>query len=391
VPFKSSAVHAANFEATSRAVRQALPNSFELENTGTGEVQLYVSVPDGMSYGQGALLLRSYLAGRSLRWALAGDARDRSVLAEVVAVPAEPVALPFSPGWRHGAMPLETQVRDFISFVSARDTRDFVAAEREVETFWDVPKRWTHAKRVRLRRALQEQEVSFSRSVKLPGVWATELGGAWPGVAPRLSSSAARVAGLGVLHDGVRDRWARNLVEELADLVPKDEVEALMSLWVQHHHHVDEQLVARPIDGSTWMHKTVDRRYKTLRGVPERFWNLIEPRVAHAWQMLHAHATNLYLLNKDEARVTFDEVRRTAFFFARDMYQRRVRERIVPSWTFERFSGHNTSRLVGQLLADRSWLVLHRGALAGHRSRTYKLREDLWPPRRGEPVLFVPP
>ncbi len=389
VPFKASAVHVANFEATARAVRQALPNSYVLESTRTRELRLYVNVPRNMSHGQAALLVRSFLAGRGLRWTLAGDPRGRSVLAEVAVVPTEPVALPFAPGWGHDSRPLEPQLKEFISFLSVRDTRDFDAAEREVERVYGVPERWTPSKRGRLLTALRTEELAFATR-DLPSGWATALGDGWSVVEPRLTSAAQRIGGLGVLHDGARDRWTRYLVEELADLVPRNDLERMMSVWLLHQQHVDEQLAVHLADGAARMKKVIDRRYKTLRGVPARFWALIEPRVETAWKYFHGQPAS-FCKNKDEARVTYNHVRLTAFFTARLMYQHRSRERLMASPTFERFAGPNTARLVREVLVDRSWLVLEREASEGKRSRTFKLREDLWPPRKGEPVLFAPP
>jgi hypothetical protein len=126
--------------------------------------------------------------------------------------------------------------------------------------------------------------------------------------------------------------------------------------------------------------------------VPVRFWSIIEARVAEAWKKYIAGDPILGLVFDNKAPgVTHDAVRRTAFFLARDIYQHRARERVMASPGFERFTGRNTAHIVRRVVADGGWLRMTRGAVQGSRSRRFELRGDLWPPRRGEPVFFLPP
>jgi hypothetical protein len=274
---RRSALEAATADATTSSVRAALPTSFEVHRSSLGETQFYVNVPGGMSYGQAALLLRCYFSARGLRWQLAG-ARSRSTVAEAVAVPTEPVALPFGLGWQCDKRPLEVQLESFLDFLSSRDTCDFERAESAVEAHFKVGHRWTPTKRTRLREALLEEELALEGQQRVPQAWATALGGHWPSVAADLSPAATRIAALGLRHDGVRDRWLRVLIDELVDLVSESTVNAMVSGWLDRPEHVDELVVANRAQAKQRALRLVARKYKALRGVPVRFWDLIEPR-----------------------------------------------------------------------------------------------------------------
>lgn len=125
-----------------------------------------------------------------------------------------------------------------------------------------------------------------------------------------------------------------------------------------------------------------------------RFWRLIEARVIAAWTkcVIALPTTSLQRKVKATSRFNYDAIRKTAFFIAREFYTRRRQELRLASPTFERFTLSNTAAAVRLLLTtDRDWLVLIREAVEGRRSRTFKIADDLWPPRRGEQVLVLPP
>ena len=57
---------------------------------------------------------------------------------------------------------------------------------------------------------------------------------------------------------------------------------------------------------------------------------------------------------------------------------------------FERFTGSNTAHDIQELLTQAgSWLYYMAPAAVGVEARRFKIL--LWPRRRGEPSLFIPP
>ncbi len=388
---QSTAVHVAHFDEILAAVLAALPASYRMQNKETGEVRVYVNVPEDMSYNQGALLVRAYLSQH--RWRVSGST-PRTVLAELVAVPSEPVSLPFGRGWEEvgGAASLEQQLEKLISFLRTRNTSDFQRAEYKVESSFNVRHRWTNSKRARLRTDLTMKELRTSARA-LPADWPERLGGGWPAVRSRLTSRAARVAGLGLLHDGARGRWTRMLIRELADVVPRPELDDLMQYWLRGHAHVDELFVADARGVELEVRRMTDRHYKNLRGVPVRFWELIDRRVTASWRKYASKSAPPSGNSTPAHRVTLEAVKATAFFIARDFfYKARVVERFISSSVFERLTGTNTSGDVGVvLLEDKDWLIQTGAEREKKHSRRFCLAQDLWPPRDGERVLYLPP
>jgi hypothetical protein len=184
----------------------------------------------------------------------------------------------------------------------------------------------------------------------------------------------------------------RILVKELADLVPRLEVETLMRSWLSGHEHVDENLAADPTGVERQMQRLIENHYDRLRGVPVRYWQLIEQRVLASWNKMSGRMTAGAAQKTSANRITHDAIRKTAFFIARDFYRTRSIERVMGSTTFERVTLTNTAYKVRRLLlANHDWLIQSGEALQGRRSRRFKLAPDLWPPRRGEAVFYLPP
>jgi hypothetical protein len=162
--------------------------------------------------------------------------------------------------------------------------------------------------------------------------------------------------------------------------------------WLRDHAHVDELFVADTRRFELDMKRMTDRHYKNLRGVPVRFWKVIDQRVTASWRKYGPQSVRASGASTPAQRVTLDAVKATAFFIARDFYKTRTVERFISSSCFERFTRTNTSGDVGVVLTeDKDWLIQTGGEVPNKRSRRFCLAQDLWPPRDGEPVLYLPP
>jgi hypothetical protein len=164
-----------------------------------------------------------------------------------------------------------------------------------------------------------------------------------------------------------------------------------MGRWLRSHRHVDERVEADIDSVECEMKLAIAGHYERLRGVPVRFWNIIAPQVSAAWNKYNlTHEATVF--RAKHPRVSLGTLTSAAFFIARKFFEGQSVDRPVGFSEFLRFTGGSTSNVVRGILADQGrWLVETRRHVEGRRSKHFQLAFNLWPPRPGEEVLFVPP
>lgn len=377
----------ADAEAVMKTALSFFSTSFILEDAASGDVHIYVALPVRSvttSYGHGALVLRTFLEFMGMRWRrYTGEAEDgvtRAVLSEVAAAPAEPPMLPFGAGWaRRGSTgTVESDIVAFINWMQQRDDADFLRAERMVRAALKFETdKWRERHRRRMREWLQEKELELD----LKGVSDADLPAGWEPLTHQLSPSALAVARAGVRSHGTFSRRVVLLVDELAGVVDKLDVETLMMAWLSTKPMVDEGIAADPASARSRVLREIQRRYRPWHGVPARFWTVIERRVKAQWM-------KPAVLSAGSPNMTLHALLRTAFFLSRRFYRARSITCVIHFTAFERYTGSNTAKQVRVLLENANIMSMLKGSVNGVRSRTYSLPPDLWPASRGEPRVF---
>ncbi|WP_437972252.1 hypothetical protein WMF04_24455 [Sorangium sp. So ce260] len=397
---RHNAVQEQAFDATLRKLKRHFPNSLFIRSSSSGGVHVYVRLPKGTYYRTAARWMRAYLTLRDIRWKKITGADSKVIQAELVEVPPQPPRLPFGAGSSilGSNMPLAQQLDKFLGFITSKTPRDYTRAKHHALRMLrregiELKGRWTPARRRRLDAWILRKELDLTdRSVtaKLPA------GDPWLAVELNdLPQHLRHVAFTGIPAYGTRVRWTHALVEALLDRVPEHQVRALMAHWLKNRTHASEDMES---DLDYVVQETgaiITGAYRRIRGVPERFWTEIEDVLRRLWRALHRPPSSLlpplHLQQvRDPHRFDFDDLRKTAFFIARAFYAEGQQERAIFAGEFERFTGSNTAHDVQELLTKGgSWLYYVAPSAAGIVARKFRIL--LWPRRRGEPSLFVPP
>ncbi|UQA61355.1 hypothetical protein [Polyangium aurulentum] len=388
---RHNAVQEAVFPKTLKTLQKLLPKSLALQSSPSKGVHLYVRLPPGVSYADGALVLRAFVTLQKLRWYNAG-ARGRPLRTEIVEVPDQPVRLPFGQGsFLLGSQKaLHEQLDDLIAFIQHAGHDDFDKARKYVDEMLHLGGHSPLVTRRMLLDSILAEEVRGLSRLPL------ENTDPWQKVITKLPAPLQIIAACGIPAYGTRHRWTRVLVERLADLVPPEDVRSLMLHWLHNRAHVSEDW---ELDPALVEHQTVtiiENVYKKLRGVPEVFWKRIEQcigttywGVSRARVGSHDHAgTGRRSWN---SQFELEDILRTAFFIARRFFELGRRERTVSSREFGRIVGKNDARLMRQMVVGEGvWLWQTGSPEPGKRSRMYRLTDIAWPPMPG-PRLFCPP
>lgn len=397
---RHNAVQEQAFDATLQKLKRHFPSSLFIQSSSSGGVHVYVRLPKGTYYRTAARWMRAYLTVRGLRWAKIRGPNGKFIQAELVEVPPQPPRLPFGMGSSimGSNKPLTQQLDESLGFITSKAPRDYTRAKNHAVTKLrgeglEFEGRWTPARRRRLDAWITHEELGLTdrtAPAKLPA------GDPWLAATLNdLPQHLRHVALTGISAYGTRVRWTHALVEALIDRVPEDEVRALMAHWLRSRAHASEDVTA---DLDSVFQETaaiITGIYRRTRGVPERFWKAIEEALRRFWRALHRPPSPLLPplhLQRVRAphRFTFDDLRRTAFFIARDFYAEGHQERAIFAEEFERFTGSNTAHDVQELFTKgASWLYYMAPAAPGVVARRFKIL--FWPRRRGEPSLFIPP
>lgn len=397
---RHNAVQEQAFDTTLQKLKRHFPNSLFVQSSSSGGVHVYVRLPKGTHYRTAARWMRAYLTLRGIRWKKITGVDGKVIQAELVEVPPQPPRLPFGAGSSIvGAnKPLLQQLDQFLGFITSKAPREYTRAKNHAIRMLrreglEFSGRWTPARRRRLDAWMICEEVGLTDKkapARLPA------GDPWLAVELKdLPQHLRQVALTGIPAYGTRVRWTHALVEALVDRVPEDDVRALMAHWLKGRAHASEDIAA---DLEYVIQETdviITGVYWRLRGVPQRFWTAIEDELRRFWQAFRRPPSpQLPPLHLQQVRAPhrfrFDDLRRTAFFIARAFYAEGEQERAIFAEEFERFTGSNTAHDVQELLTKAgSWLHYTSPPAAGVVARRFKIL--LWPRRRGEPSLYIPP
>lgn len=390
---RHNAVQEAAFHETLRKLQKLFPNSLAVTSSPSGGVHLYVRLPPGVSYAEGALLVRAFITLRGLRWYDAGDPK-RPVRAEIAEVPDQPVRLPFGRGSSliGSVKPLDQQLDEFVAFTKRAYHGDYDKARMHVAKKLKLAGRTSPVRRRRLLDSMLMEEAGG-----LPRR-ALDDGDPWQKVISKLPQPLQTIAVLGIPAYGTRHRWTRTLVEQLVDLVPPDEVKSLMLHWLHNRDHVSEDWDVDPTLVERQTVTIIDDFYKKLRGVPQDFWRRIEESILQTFSVIsRAAMVGSYEHSLTAGRIgwhfqfTLEDILRTAFFIARRFFELGRSERPVSFREFARFVGKNNAPVMRRMIVGTGgWLWQTATAVIGKHARFYGLIDALWPPAPG-PRLFCPP
>ncbi|UQA57142.1 hypothetical protein [Polyangium aurulentum] len=400
---RHNAVQEQAFDRTLRKLQRHFPNSLFIQSSISGGVHVYVRLPGGTHYSTAARWMRAYLTMRGLRWTKVTAANSKTLQAELVEVPSHPPRLPFGEGSRilGSTKPLARQLDEVIAFLTANAPRDYTRAKNHAikalrREGLEFKGRWTAARRRRLDAWLLRQELGLGNNRPTYSFPSSD-----PWAMPKLDDlplHLRHVAYHGIPAYGTRVRWTYALVEALVNRVPETEVRELMAHWLKSRSHASEDVQADLAYALQETDAIITSTYRRLRGVPERFWREIEDGLRRFWAAYFRppSASALppppQLLRELRAphALDFDKLRKTAFFIARGFFAGRVQDRAIFAEEFEQYTGSNTAHDVQVVLTSgATWLRYESPAAAGVMARKYRIL--LWPRRRGEPSLFIPP
>jgi hypothetical protein len=389
---RHNAAQEAVFHQTMKKLGKLFPNSRAVQSSLSAGAHVYVRLPPGVGYADGALILRAFVTLRELRWHNAGS-RNRPLRTEIVEVPDQPVRLPFGRGsFLLGSQkPLHDQLDEFIQFVRRAGHDDFDKAQKYVCAKLKLTGHSPLVRRRMLLESLLEEEVRGLPPVRLKDA------DPWKKIIRDLPGPLQIIAASGIPAYGTRHRWTRALVEKLVDLVPPEEVHDLMLHWLRSREHVSEDW---EVDQAVVERQTVamiEDIYKKLRGVPERFWQTIEESIITTFQVNSRGRVGSYEHALTAGRIGWnfqfklEDILRTAFFITRRFFELGRRERSISFREFGRIVGKDRARVMRRMIVGTGeWLWQTSGPERGKHARIYELTGAVWPPRPG-PRLFCPP
>lgn len=378
------------FEDTVAWVRAAFPNSLLVQSSASGGIHVYVKLPDGISYGDGARWLRAFVAlsGRAHRELKHG----RHVLrAEVVEVPDQPPRLPFGDGsflLHHNHLPLDLQIDLLVSHVNVGPCTDFSVAQIGVKNALTLGPSVTGATRRRLDHVVASAEVGAQGLQS-----ALARGDPWLPIIQHLDKVERHVVATGAPALGTRVRWTHRLAAALVDLVEEHEAVRLMRAWVHRpgHHSAD---ILTDIDRVIEQTDEIVRdRYNTAPGVPTRIWAVVKAAVEHDFRLLHHRGgRHRFAAVRKRAAIRLDEAKATAFFLLKKFFSLGRQRRNIPADEFGQFVGRNAAHdLQAFLEQSRSWLMFVHRAVPGAKSREFALTASAWPLIPDEPSMSAYP
>jgi hypothetical protein len=389
---RHNAVQEAVFRKTLGNLRKLFPKSLFIRSSPSGGIHLYVRLPPGVSYADGALTLRAFVTLRKLRWHNAGG-RERPLRAEIVEVPDQPVRLPFGYGsfLLGSTKPLHEQLDEFIQFVQRADHGDFDKASRYVDKELQVGGHSPLVRHGMLLKSMLREEV---RGMPWLPLGDTDP---WQKVIEKLPDPLQIIVAYGIPAYGTRHRWTRALVEQLVDLVPPEDVQSLMRHWLHNRDHESEDWEVDPALVERQTATIIEDIYKKLHGVPEEFWKRIEQNIVTTFQVNSRARVGSPEHSFMAARMRWhfqfklEDMLRTAFFIARRFFELGRRERTVSFREFGRFVGKDKARVMRRMIVGTGeWLWQTASAEPGKHARIYRLTDIVWPPAPG-PRLFCPP
>ncbi|MDC3956859.1 hypothetical protein KEG38_23570 [Polyangium jinanense] len=389
---RHNAVQEAVFPKTLGSLQKLFPKSVAIRSSPSGGIHFYVRLPPGLSYADGALVLRAFVTLHKLRWHHAGH-RQRSLRAEIVEVPEQPVRLPFGHGsfLLGSSKALHEQFDEYIQFIRRADHDDFDKASRYVGKKLKLGGHSLLVRRGLLLKSMLAEEVR--------GLPRLPLGDTdpWQEVIKKLPDSLQIIAASGIPAYGTRHRWTRALVEHLVDLVPPENVRSLMRHWLHNRDHVSEDWEVDPALVERQTVTIINGIYKKLHGVPEEFWSHIEQHILATFQLNSRPrvGSNEHSLTAGRTGWNFqfelEDIVRTVFFIARRFFDLGRRERTVSFREFGRFVGKDNARVMRRMIVGMgAWLWQTASAEPGKHARIYRLTDAVWPPTPG-PRLFCPP
>jgi hypothetical protein len=191
---------------------------------------------------------------------------------------------------------------------------------------------------------------------------------------------------------GSRTRWTDRLITALFDVVPPGEVKDLMLCWLHGRDHNSEDVEVDITSVEAGMVEAIEKKRNRIAGVPERVWKVVEAEVVAALASRQNVSAFLPVGPVAYSRPSFQQdVRRAAFLTLRQFFTSASIERKLSSRFF--FGGMLPRAVVAELrevLLAGTWLRVSSRHLAGMKSTTYRLRDDLWPMLPLEPVRFTP-
>ncbi|UQA57483.1 hypothetical protein [Polyangium aurulentum] len=389
------AAQGATFDATLAQLRQLFPGSKFYRSSDSGGVHVFVKLPDGTTYAEGAVTMAEYLAKKSL---LIGRVPSRSegkgdIFFRRIEVPAHPPRLPFGRGsaWLDG--PAANAVADYEHWLQNDAARDYLHAKQETEKtgIRVVKGRWTE-RAAWVRTYIHNLELAAfpaggAKSLMPPDPWAPLL----PKLAPVVQDLVLR----GCPAYGTRTAVMQRLADALAELVEPPVARELLRYWVNHRDHrsedieLDREAVIAAVD------EFVDAAFAEQGFVPEAVWAIAERRIDAFY-----NASTVPLL------LTRDQCRRATFNVLRLFYRR---SRCVIPIAGERFGLALKEERAGDLPKRRPFrnqvararkTLMTLGLLREvtpadrhrHRAAEYELLPPYWPPPTspGEKLYVVP-
>ena len=376
-----NALQGCHFDNAIAKLRQAFPNSQFVQSSSSGGVHVYVPLPRGIGYEEGALWLRAFVELNDLRFVEA-SAAGRTLRAQLVEVPRNPPRLPFGVGSHllGDTRPLADQAQDFMIEIRGAASTDFDRARGSIEEHLGLTGVDARPAARRLDAFLLARETATMVQRNL------DPNDPWMAVLDRLPHSSRRriqrvVAG-GVPAYGTRTRWTISLIAAIADHVSPAEAESLMLYWLRDpgRKHVSQEVEFDREPAEEQTVELVRDAYEHIHGVPERFWNDIGSAVRSRYRK--AGSTLPF---------TQDDAIATAFQIARRFYSVGKRTRPVGAWEFGMFCGKNGAHAMQDLLTrGPDWLRWKAPAVQGREGRRFELVQHLWPMRPREPVRFAP-
>ena len=240
-----------------------------------------------------------------------GDGSTTRLRSARLEVPSQPVRLPFGEGSgiEGSKKTLKGQVEDFVLFATSAPSVEFETARAAVATAKKKTTLSGPAKRRRLAREVEAAMVDDVAARELPGA------DPWSAVLHELEVPLRVVATRGVPALGTRTRWTDRLIDALFRLRSPEVVAELMLFWLYNRDHNSEDIEVDVGAVEDKMLDAIEHKKKSLVGVPERVWKIVEAEVLRALYSSPFMSGRLVVVPPLYKRPTLrDELLRAAFF-----------------------------------------------------------------------------
>ncbi|KYF57778.1 hypothetical protein BE04_39465 [Sorangium cellulosum] len=378
------AAQGVEFDATINQLRALFPSSKFYQSSDSGGVHVFVKLPEGTTYAEGAVTMAEYLAKKKL---LIGSVPSRrsgrgDIFYRRVEVPAHPPRLPFGRGsaWLDG--PSMNAVADFGNWLNNAPASDYSRAKQMTAKAGAriVKGRWTE-RAAWVRTYIHNLELAeFPRRRTAP-VPPTDP---WNRLLPKLAPVVRELVSTGCPAYGTRTAVMQRLADALAELVEPLIARELLRHWVADRDHrsedieLDREAVLAAVD------EFVGSAFADQGFVPETVWAIAEKNIDAFYKANAALPPSL----------TRDQCRRAAFNIMRLFYRRK--HGVIPI-AGERFGLALKKERAGDLPRRRPFknhVARVRETLVrldflrevtpadrhGHRAAVYELLSPYWPP-----------